>query len=414
MSGKCGLRDKGREAYLGSYKNLLFLNEYYKHTKSSEYKKVLNEPGRFKNNRFFVGVSIGILLIFYPLLIVWQYIIAVKKTGKYGQNSYCGESNSYYLSFLNKSLRSLINKARIEEHDSIWLVNEETDFKDVENKCFYYCLLDRNDLHKALVDAIYVTYKGVIRYGYSVSFLGLEALDWFICYYACLHLPLNAKLFFCNHMDQHACLINALPHNSKILIQHGTLLIRHNAYGLGETYLLKLKGNPYWTYNVPCKYKNVVKVYSFSLYEYEALCHSIFLNRPDPIIVGYGLQTYAIDNELPTVLIIGYYLKYGDNEMKMIKAIYNYNINLIIKNHPSFYNTTSFYENLQKKYNFQLLNENKFPNADVVISYDSTLAFEYESIGAKVLFYDDNTIDGIISETIQIINQRSAQCNIKG
>ena len=47
------------------------------------------------------------------------------------------------------------------------------------------------------------------------------------------------------------------------------------------------------------------------------------------------------------------------------------------------------YRKIKDQYCFILITEDIFPDVDIVFSYSSTLAFEYENSGKKVIYYNN-------------------------
>ena len=81
-------------------------------------------------------------------------------------------------------------------------------------------------------------------------------------------------------------------------------------------------------------------------------------------------------------------------EENVLSGLQNKDVKIYIKNHPT--QVPSVYKDFLEKYSFELLTEPIYPKADVVISYDSTLALEYEEIGAKVYYYSNMRIESIL------------------
>ena len=76
---------------------------------------------------------------------------------------------------------------------------------------------------------------------------------------------------------------------------------------------------------------------------------------------------------------------YFDKEVEIIKALKDFDIDLYVKNHPT--QTNEGYERLEKSCRFTLISGQKFPHVNLVITYDSTLAHEYQSVGVEVLYH---------------------------
>ena len=85
-------------------------------------------------------------------------------------------------------------------------------------------------------------------------------------------------------------------------------------------------------------------------------------------------------------------LYFWTKEKKIIQDLSKRNVNLYIKPHPLDKNIED-YKSLLKDNRFVILEINDYPEVDVVISYESTLADEYENNGVVVLRYTDDFFD---------------------
>ena len=99
------------------------------------------------------------------------------------------------------------------------------------------------------------------------------------------------------------------------------------------------------------------------------------------------------------------FIKY---EGQIIKELQGLDIELYLKNHPAEVN--SKYDSLRNQFNFNFIEgkDTRFPDVDLLISYDSTLAYEYASVGAKVLYYghfDINNIRNIVIDELSLLQE---------
>ena len=60
------------------------------------------------------------------------------------------------------------------------------------------------------------------------------------------------------------------------------------------------------------------------------------------------------------------------------------NIDIYVKNHPT--QSNELYLKLQEDSIFTFIKGQRFPHVNLVITYDSTLAHEYRSVGIEVLY----------------------------
>ena len=76
-----------------------------------------------------------------------------------------------------------------------------------------------------------------------------------------------------------------------------------------------------------------------------------------------------------------------DDERTILELLSDLDINLYLKTHP-LTKTIAGYENMRNIRPFSYVPKESFPKVDCVISYESTLADEYKSVGAFVVLYD--------------------------
>lgn len=383
------------DVYLRSHINHIYLNDLYKKSGKSEYRRVLLEPSRFKGNR----VLVFLLCIAYWLLMPFFFggkvikAIITKKKYSYSNKIY----KKYFLLSMNESLPRIVKNAKIPTAESAWIVKDEPYNEDM-NYISYFRYLNLKDLFCLYFVSLVAYYKSVFRYGMQVSILAAEAYEFMLRYRGCSCFPIESDYYFCNHMDRNAVLIDNLPQGNKYLIQHGTMIMRSLRIGLSSDDMVCDNEKSIWTYNIPYKYNSIKKVYCFSEKEYLALCMSILHNRPCYEVVGYSLKTTPINDMRKSVLIIGYYSNYAEKEERLISKLQNYNIKLFLKNHPC--QAGKWYQEMINKYNFEFIDAPYFPAVNYVVSYESTLALEYESVGSKVFYYDEYTIDQIVERIL--------------
>ncbi len=384
------------DVFLKVHLNFIYLNELYKITNSKVVERVLMQPRRFHDNPFLIYSFLLLFVLFYPIypLIKFLKFFLKKKTSHLDFPS----NSNVYLMFVSR-LYELAENAKILRTNDIWLVGDSSQICQIKSGSVVYMssLLNRWEILKSLYYSIICFYRGLKVYGYKSALLNIWAFDFYTRYYACMHIPTDCHLFFCNHIDANYVLVDHLPHRKKTLIQHGTMIIRRNPLNLSYPFYRTIEQYKIWSLNLPYKLRTVNELYSFSEKEYEASASAMFVNKPLKHIVGYKLKkTEPIGNaKLKTVLIIGYSPANKEDEEKVIRYFSNKNVNLVLKVHP--WDTENNYAELQSKYKFMLVVGAKYPTADIVFSYGSTLAYEYEELGSRVFFYDDIDLDNLDS-----------------
>lgn len=73
-------------------------------------------------------------------------------------------------------------------------------------------------------------------------------------------------------------------------------------------------------------------------------------------------------------------------EWKICELLYK-DVNLYIKPHPGDKDNPDYRE-MSDKYECVIVPKSGYPHVDIVVSYESTLADEYEDVGVKVVRYD--------------------------
>ena len=381
------------DIYLASHLNHIYLNDLSKKSGGSEYRWVILEPNRVNGNRVLVSLICVMYWLLTPLLFLYKGMLSVLKKSRYPFID--REYKKCFLQCLNNALPRIVQNANIDTSESVWIVLDESEQSHVS----FYRYLSYIDVIRAYFISLVAYYKSVFKYGIEVSILACEAYDFILMYKACSCIPLSAELYFCNHMERNAVLIDHLPQKCKYLLQHGTLIIRKLKEGLSDSEMAYVESQNFWTYNLPYKYKSISKVYAFSEKEYDALCSSILNNRPLYDIVGYSIRTTPIVADRRSVLIVGYYSGYARLEEELIKGLQNHGIKIFLKNHPT--QAAKLYNHMRYRYEFEFIDSPYFPAVDYVVSYDSTLALEYESMGSKVLYYDEYKISQIIEQILK-------------
>lgn len=284
---------------------------------------------------------------------------------------------------------------------AVWILNVNVSAKNYKiSNNFYsvYELLSIQDLVKIFYNSMIVLFFVYRELGSYYILFTLNSFKWFLYKSATEKIPHNSTIYFIDHKDRWALLEDKLKVRNKILIQHGTEIINNFFEGCFSI----IKGS--YCHNLPYKFKTLTKVFTFSELEFKALCLSILSNVPEKEIRGYDFRTDEIPHDKFAVLIIGHHYIYGNFEKLLIERLQIYDIYLYVKNHPT--DKPAFYFKLQQTNKFIIVNNNSFPNVDLVISYESTLAFEYNSIGKEVVYHTKNNIEEIINRINILLSER--------
>lgn len=220
---------------------------------------------------------------------------------------------------------------------------------------------------------------------FNYVFRTYNSFEFFLTYFVLKNIPKETTLCFCNQMDRWAILFDNAPQINRILFQHGIEMPSAD-----------------W----PVKFEHTDTVYVLSKEESELLFKASFKKRPQHVyIMNPTMELTEINDDHFTVLIVGF-PSYGlfDNELALVKALTSEGIKVYLKPHPGKEDFTR-YMILEKEYPLcSIILEKVFPNVDVVCSYRSTLAIEYQAHNKFVMMYDDYSVDEMI-ETIRDIQK---------
>jgi hypothetical protein len=227
--------------------------------------------------------------------------------------------------------------------------------------------IDFTDILKAYYNSFIMIFFINKKYGKrDLFFRAYSSFEYFLVYFYANKSDKTNKYYFDATICRWAYLLCDLPHE-KHFIQHGVI-----------------------TDNV--KFKRVGKVdyaYYINKNQKELIEKILFKNKPVSFYRRGTILNHSnilVTNKLKNILLICHSL-FFDIEKKIISELTRLNVNLYVKPHPN----TSYqpYEDLNFSYNFILLQKMDFPKVDIVISYFSTLAVEYESNGTEVLIHTD-------------------------
>lgn len=336
--------------------------------------------------RFLFCVGLPFLILLSDFYFLFKYIVQIlspKTKITYNRLFVCKDRHLYLIS----------NRIGLLSNEDVWFKSPfdtfEIPYDAKQVKTSDYATI--KDVLRSFVQAIIIHISTICYFGYNYYLLSLKAFDWCMMDLALRHIPESVDLYYCNICDRVAIMIDKLPNKGKIMVQHGTMHFFNN-----------LNSNPnmtwqedkrFWIWN--SLYKNSPsKVYCFTKDDEIALKRSVIANDPEFIHIGYDFRPAFKPNKF-SVLIIGMYTLFADKEKEIIKDLQGLDIDVYLKNHPSIDNGK--YDVFRKEYNFIFLEGvgAKLPDVNLVISYDSTLALEYASIGTKVLYYGHFEIDDI-------------------
>lgn len=380
-------RNKWLNIRLLSRDNAVYLNKIYKLTENEEYTEILgiSQQKRIFRKHPLIFRFYAILIIFsYPFFLLYKLICALL----HPINNISFDTE-YICLPTSSALSRVLDNTDIKDVPKIWIdlpwksKNEVT----VTDHIDIFQLLTRKEILFCAYDSLKVFLFVLFKYGLNNILFEYYNYLWFLYVTAVEKVANEKTIIFCSHMDEWTVALDNFNAKRKILIQHGTMAIRHNKYGLTQQDLSYLSKQNCWTYNAAYKYSTVDILYSFTEDEYDLVCESILKNKPYKKISGYGISLNTIDHNKKNILIIGYYPKFNKIEELILESLQDNRFNLYLKNHPTV--DSSQYSRMLNYYHFILINENFYPDVDIVFSYQSTLALQYQAMGKTVYFYDD-------------------------
>lgn len=173
------------------------------------------------------------------------------------------------------------------------------------------------------------------------------------------------RFVFINTYDRWAFLMCNTREST--FIQHGKLM----------DYIKFIRiGTPYYAYYLSKKQGKVLEKVLF-----DNTPHEVKLMRP----IEFTCNEILLNNGEKNVLIVCSN-NFIDKEWEICRLIKG-KCNIYIKPHPADKDNPE-YKKMVDNYNCRIVPKTGYPKVDVVISYDSTLADQYEDVDVKVIRYD--------------------------
>lgn len=220
--------------------------------------------------------------------------------------------------------------------------------------------------------------QSILRFEFV--FRTFNSFEFFLMYYVLRNISPEITLYSCNQMDRWAILFDNAPQRNKVLFQHGIELPSAD-----------------W----PVKLEHTDTAYVLSKEESENLFRASFKVKPKNVFIlspTISLTKIKDDHNFK-ILIVGMpqYL-YFDKEEAIVEAFNEDGYTVYLKPHPGKEDMTT-YLNLEKNNaKCRLIMERMFPDVDVVCSYRSTLAIEYQAHNKFVMMYDDYSVEEMIEK----------------
>lgn len=290
------------------------------------------------------------------------------------------------LVLVTNNLVDRLYKKNINEDDAFylnvpWVSNQEFDAKTIN----LVEVIKLEDIFWSFIRSIKFKYFYRIENKNFDKSLVLQTYDsfyWFLLYRALKKLN-PKKIYFANHYDRWAILVDKLViDGDKFQIQHGIE-----------------------DYQVFSKYKLLTVKRCFCFDDYSTNIFKKYIHsdqaQVEYIIFSKQLETTWMGLD-KTILFVGGPAD-SKKELDLIKEVANNfrEYTIFIKPHPVY--SSKLYRSLECKNVTVIERKNIFPMVKAVISYKSTLAFDYEKIGVKVVYHLDANTPQIILELNRIL-----------
>lgn len=250
-----------------------------------------------------------------------------------------------------------------------------------ENDVDVLSCISIKDIYQSFWGSLVAIFIIAHKYGYrDFLFRSYSSFEFLLTCCFVRNVEKKNKFVYYNTYERWAFLFSNAE-TERIFIQHGKL----------PAYLHIIKvGTPTKAFYISEEQKDILEKVLFYKSPQE------FAYRPNLTFVGNELLK---NNGKKNILLVCC-MNTIEQERKIIKILSSKNVNLYVKPHPRDKNISE-YKEMASKYNYSLMPKTAYPKVDTVISYDSTLADEYEKVDIEVIRYDlldnINELDKLIS-----------------
>lgn len=399
MSDNYSMR-KQRDIYMITVQNDMVLKAYPAEKKKVHFDQLGVCPKVFKNlwrNYFFrvvFNIALPFIMLFFDFYFPIKYSIGLivhkKKCQVVGKRLFLSHDRKLY---------TISKRANLQCPGDVWY-RLPWDYFSLPNDfriCNALDFVSICEVLKSSFQSILLHFRVIFSLGYDKYFLSFKAYEWCLTDFALRHVALDVELVFSCICDRMSILYDNLPHKNKTLIQHGTMhFVGNNG---GSKYMTWNNELGFYVWNSLYK-SSPSTVYCYTPNDKIALSSSVIANSPNYIYITYGFKP-TFKPSKKSILIVGNIVVFERVERGLLEQLQDLDIDLYLKGHPVY--SDSLYNEYRKKYRFHYIEglSSQFPDVDLVISYDSTLAFEYASIGTKVIYFERINIEKIRDIVIQ-------------
>ena len=306
-------------------------------------------------------LNIVFTIIYLVIAIIWSIIKSPFKKALY-----LPDNLSLFLFFV-PLLYGRCKAAKLYESSIYWVIGPNVDKSkyDLSGKTAidYRELLFVGDYLKIF----YMSLSTVYHYigNYKCLYAIYRTWEFYEVQLALEKISTNSTMYFANQSDRWALLFDSIPSKMKVMVQHGVAPTE---------------------FEVPHKLSHIDVFYSISDQTWEDAYKTILNCQPELILMEPTISLTDIDSDKLKILIISLIMNY-DLEKKLIEYLQGKDVEIYVKKHPSL-RKDECYTELLKSNNFNYIRDDIFPKVDFVISYYSTLAYEYITLGIPVYLYN--------------------------
>ena len=234
--------------------------------------------------RIIINITLPFVLLFAD---VFYLVIDIAKKSKRKNNNQYGDRV-----FIDStpSLYNLSKRSNIITKGDLWfsLPRSSDNCPIGLNSLTVYDLIGNSFFVRAFMQAIVTHVEAIFSFGYKSLFLTQKAYEWYLVDFALRQLPISKEIVFAAQRDRIAILVDNLPQNNKILVQHGAMYVNH---------LFPVREGWEWNQDIGCytcnynyKLKSVSQVFCYTNKDKEVFKRSLTPNVKEYHIIGYGFS----------------------------------------------------------------------------------------------------------------------------
>ena len=307
---------------------------------------------------------------------LWMFLSCSLKSLLVKRQTYHGKKFYPKLNYQEKRIINILGSAGYKPED-VTIINIPGQYTKYEimPKVSVFSGISYGQMWKSFIYAVRTVFFMKQKFGKDdLLFRSYSSFPFYLCFYFISNLDESNELVFVNHYDRWMYMCgNSRLH--KIYVQHGKLWQDHiNRINCDVAYYL-------------------------SRSQKDILEYTLFNNKPEAhfrkVFDYSGLE--KLKNNGKKDLLIVCLTIYADRHEGIVEQLYGKNVNIYLKPHPG--DNLGIYENLQQRCpDIVVLGKFDYPKVDYVISYDSTLADEYEMHDIPVLLYSNPDYEKIFNE----------------